>query len=530
MSGLLPPQLADCAAPFRSTRRHAVIAGIVVALATVGLLALSGWFITAAAIAGSAGPLVARGFNYLVPSALIRLLAILRTVARYFERLLSHRSALSTLAAVRTRLFAKAAAAQAGGALNLSGGEAATLLGADVDLLEDRLIRGPALAGAFSAGLLAVALGALAGLGPALAIALGVALSTWSTRVLARRWLPERAEEATARLEELKVALVEYAASAGEIAVYGLVDRLSADLERVAACHDRAATRLARAEAAVAILAPAIMGAASAVAVATASAGPPLAAMAALAAAAAAEGLVGLSRSEIRAPSIDAALGRLRALASVDLAEPDAEALTASTLVIATANEAFTLPPGSHTAIVGRSGAGKTRLLETLAGLRADAPQQLKVDGSDVAMLGLYRLRPMFALVPQDPMLIAGTVLDNLRIARPGLTEPELWEALAAACLDEEVRRCPDGLDQWIGEGGLQISGGQRKRLALARALLAGKPWLLLDEPTEGLDVETERRVVAALRTWLDRTGAGLVLVSHRCEPLALCARVIGLE
>ena len=331
MSGLLPPQLADCAAPFRSTRRHAVIAGIVVALATVGLLALSGWFITAAAIAGSAGPLVARGFNYLVPSALIRLLAILRTVARYFERLLSHRSALSTLAAVRTRLFAKAAAAQAGGALNLSGGEAATLLGADVDLLEDRLIRGPALAGAFSAGLLAVALGALAGLGPALAIALGVALSTWSTRVLARRWLPERAEEATARLEELKVALVEYAASAGEIAVYGLVDRLSADLERVAACHDRAATRLARAEAAVAILAPAIMGAASAVAVATASAGPPLAAMAALAAAAAAEGLVGLSRSEIRAPSIDAALGRLRALASVDLAEPDAEALTAST-------------------------------------------------------------------------------------------------------------------------------------------------------------------------------------------------------
>ncbi len=120
-------------------------------------------------------------------------------------------------------------------------------------------------------------------------------------------------------------------------------------------------------------------------------------------------------------------------------------------------------------------------------------------------------------------------VLDNLRIVRAGITEPELWEAPEAACLDREVRVFPDGVDQWVGEGGVQLSGGQRKRLMLARALLARRPWLLLDEPTEGLDHATEARVVAALGDWLDRTGQGLVLVSHRAAPLRLCDRSIRL-
>lgn len=530
MSALLLPELADCARPWRDTRRLAVAAGGGVAIATVGLLALSGWFITAAAIAGAAGPLAARAFNYLVPSALIRLLAIIRTVARYFERLLSHRAALSTLAAVRTRLFAKAAAGEALGLRRLSGGEAATLLGTDIDQLEDRLIRGPALVGALAASLLATGLAIPAGPLPALAVAASLGLAAWGTRALARHLLPPRVQAAATALGELKVALVEHVAAAGEIAVYGLAGRVAADLESIAARHDDAMARLARAEAAVAILIPAAAGVASAIAVATASGGPALAAMAALAAAAAGEGLAGFARSEIKAPSIGSALGRLGELASVSEEKPVAAEPGSPALLIATAAGEHSLPPGTRGAIVGPSGSGKTRLLETFAGLRSDAPERLLVEGRDAAALGLYRLRSSFALVPQDPMLIAGTILDNLRIARPGIAEPELWEALAAACLDEEVRGLPDGLEQWIGEAGLQLSGGQRKRLALARGLLARRPWLLLDEPTEGLDGETERRVVGALRAWLDRTGQGLLLVSHRPVPLELCEVVMRLS
>lgn len=526
MTGLLPAELAGCAAPWGTTRRIAVAAGIVVALSTVGLLALAGWFLTAAAIAGSAGAITARAFNYLIPSAFIRLFAILRTVGRYFERLLSHRAALSTLASVRTRLFAKAAAAEATGAVRLSGGEAAALLGGDIDQLEDRLVRGPAIAAAIASGVSAVAIGVLAGPVPAAAIALVLTVAGLMTRRLARRLLPTHAREAAAALGELKHELTENAAAAGEIAVWGLTGRVAADLELTAARHDLALSRLARREAAIAILVPAAAGIASALAIATASRGPALGAMAALAAAAAGEGMAGLARSEIKAPAIDAALERLRALASV----PDPELAAAIVPNPILQIETKPIAPGEHLAIVGRSGTGKTRLVETLAGLRKDAPQRLLVGGQDAASLGLYRLRQLFALVPQNATLIGGTILDNLRIARPGIAESEIWAALEVACIVDEIRGLPDGLQQWIGEGGFQLSGGQRKRLALARGLLARRPWLLLDEPSEGLDRKTEAMLTSSLGKWLDETGTGLILISHRPALLGLCQTRLDLS
>ncbi|MFT3977136.1 MAG: ATP-binding cassette domain-containing protein, partial [Sphingomonas bacterium] len=94
--------------------------------------------------------------------------------------------------------------------------------------------------------------------------------------------------------------------------------------------------------------------------------------------------------------------------------------------------------------------------------------------------------------------------------------------ALETACLADDVRAMPHRLDQWVGDGGARLSGGQRKRLSLARALLAGKPWLLLDEPSEGLDMATEARLRDRLDLWLRETGTGLVVVSHRPALLAL--------
>jgi ATP-binding cassette subfamily C protein CydC len=168
--------------------------------------------------------------------------------------------------------------------------------------------------------------------------------------------------------------------------------------------------------------------------------------------------------------------------------------------------------------------------LETLAGLRSDAPEKLEVDGRDIKEIGLYQLREWFALVPQDPMLLAGTIQDNLRIARPSLEEADLWDVLTTACLDKDVEGFPDGLQQWIGEGGLELSGGQRKRLALARGLLARRPWLLLDEPSEGLDESTERLLLTRLSKWLSNTSGGLLLVTHRPALLHLCDRKILLD
>ena len=118
--------------------------------------------------------------------------------------------------------------------------------------------------------------------------------------------------------------------------------------------------------------------------------------------------------------------------------------------------------------------------------------------------------------------MIAGTVRANLALAGPHPDET-LWDALADAALEARVRALPQGLDTWIGENGERLSGGERRRLSLARALLRDAPWLLLDEPTEGLDPATEALVVERLDARLKRTGQGLVLVSHRPAPRTLC-------
>jgi ATP-binding cassette subfamily C protein CydC len=105
-----------------------------------------------------------------------------------------------------------------------------------------------------------------------------------------------------------------------------------------------------------------------------------------------------------------------------------------------------------------------------------------------------------------------------------------MWEALRDAALDERIRAAPAGLNAWLGDNGERLSGGERRRLSLARAFLRPAPWLLLDEPTEGLDAATEAVVLDRLAARLDRTGQGVVLVSHRPAPLAICRRTLNLS
>jgi ATP-binding cassette subfamily C protein CydC len=114
-------------------------------------------------------------------------------------------------------------------------------------------------------------------------------------------------------------------------------------------------------------------------------------------------------------------------------------------------------------------------------------------------------------------------VAENLRLASPDAEDAALWDALADAQLDARVRRLPQGLATWIGNGGELLSGGERRRLSLARAYLRPAPWLLLDEPTEGLDRRTAAELVAALDRRLTRNGQGAIIVSHRPGPLTLC-------
>ncbi len=514
------------AGPDRTTLRWALLCAILAGLASILLLALSGWFLTGAAIAGAAGPAAVLAFNYLLPSAGIRGLAIVRTAARYGERLLSHRAALGAMADFRARLFGKLAAQDSRTAPSLSGGDASARLIADIEALEDLVVRRPTRPASLVAAAFAVALALFAGWKAALALALLLALLPALLKRAAARWTTAPAAEAAAALGDLRTAFADYAAARPEIIAYGVADRIAATLDAPAARLDRARAALFRGEGAMAGLLSAI-GILAVAAVLALGEGPaPSIALAALAAAAAVEAMAAFARTALRQASVERSLTRLDVLAALDGDPIKATRTTAPALPICIGTE--TLAPGTRIALTGVSGSGKTRLLEALAGLRPPV-HALTLDGTPVGACPAATLIAQVALSPQDATLIAGTIADNLRLARPGVTAEDMHAALATACLADRLAGVPDGLETWLGESGGLLSGGERKRLSLARALLAGRPWLVLDEPTEGLDATTEAELIDRVHTWLDSTGTGLILASHRPAPLALADRRIAI-
>ncbi|MFB7931835.1 thiol reductant ABC exporter subunit CydD [Streptomyces sp. NPDC056039] len=193
----------------------------------------------------------------------------------------------------------------------------------------------------------------------------------------------------------------------------------------------------------------------------------------------------------------------------------------------AVADVSFTVEPGETVALVGPSGAGKSTLLGVLLGFVRPAEGRVRAGGVDLADADLEQWRSRIAWVPQRPHLYAGTIAENVRLARPDADDDAVRRALRDAGALEFVDALPQGAETVLGEDGAGLSAGQRQRLALARAFLADRPVLLLDEPTAALDGATEAEVVAAVR----RLAAGrtVLLVVHRPALLGVADRVVRL-
>jgi ATP-binding cassette subfamily B protein len=192
--------------------------------------------------------------------------------------------------------------------------------------------------------------------------------------------------------------------------------------------------------------------------------------------------------------------------------------------------ENFTLrvAPGERVALVGPSGAGKSTLLALL--LRFYDPQQgtVRIDGVDVREMDPRVVRQQTAVVPQDPVVFAASVLDNVRYGRPDATRDEALAACEKAFALEFIDRLPHGLDTLLGERGATLSGGQRQRLSIARALLADRPILLLDEATSSLDAASERMVQQALEA-LER-GRTTLAIAHRLSTVQHADRIVVMD
>jgi ABC-type multidrug transport system fused ATPase/permease subunit len=186
------------------------------------------------------------------------------------------------------------------------------------------------------------------------------------------------------------------------------------------------------------------------------------------------------------------------------------------------------LPAGSRTAFVGANGTGKSTLLAVLARHLDPTTGRYEVDGSDVRDLPLEAVRSLVAVVDDEPDVFASTLRDNLRLAAPDAGDDRIERALADAGLADWRDGLVEGLDTRLGAGGLGVSGGERARLGLARALLSARPVLLLDEPVAHLDHATAVAVLADVER--ATRGATVVMVSHRPEGIDGFDRLIDLE
>jgi ATP-binding cassette, subfamily B, bacterial len=188
----------------------------------------------------------------------------------------------------------------------------------------------------------------------------------------------------------------------------------------------------------------------------------------------------------------------------------------------------FAVRPGERVALVGPSGAGKSTLFALLLRFYDPASGRILLDGADIRHCEPAAVRRAMALVPQEPVIFAASVAENVRFGRPGASLAEIREACVAAHALEFIEHLPEGFDTSLGERGVKLSGGQRQRLSIARALLADRPILLLDEATSSLDAESERQVAQALER-LER-GRTTLVIAHRLATVRNADRIIVLE
>ena len=527
------------AKPYWHWMALSILVSAAATLANIGLMATSGWFITAMGLAGVAGV----SMNYFTPAALIRAFAIVRTVGRYLERLVSHEATLRILAGLRTWLYRRFEPLAPAGLQHIHSGDVLARIGADIDEIENAFLRllvpagvaiivvlvvvGVALFYLPSFGIVFLALLLIAGIGlPMLMDRLG----------------REPGARLTDTSAQMSVKLVDSLEGLGELKAYGLADARRADIaalsESLIADETKLADLSAVTRGGVNGFANLSMLAALSIAGASVAAGTFEASdltMLALLALASYEALTPIPDAMESLSATLASAKRVFALADTEPepAEPVTSRALPEETVLSFSNVSLTYPgsdvpaltdidldltPGKHIGIVGPSGSGKSSLVGLSMKFWAPSSGTISFGGVPITELDGEALRSRFAVVPQSAHLFADTIAANLRLAAPEASDDDLRQACRIAQIDEFIMAQPDGYDTEAGSQGLKLSGGQARRLAIAQALLKAAPVLILDEPGEGIDLETEKALLEAILE--ARADATILYITHRRQAL----------
>lgn len=521
--------------------------GVLVLLAGIGLLGVSGWFITASAAAGLAG--AGAVFDVFRPSAMVRFLALGRTAARYGERLLTHDATLRALAGLRVRLLRATAALPYDQVVRLRGSQVLNRLTADVDALDGvplRLIL-PLGSGVLAQALTFGVVWALVGLTVALWLGIGFVGGAGATLIWSgqRALVPSRRAEMAA--QAFRSRFIDLVQTRSDLAVCGQIAVqtqavLAADARRQA--DRRTLDRIERrAGLALSVLGTVMASGALGLGMYLASKGalaPAYAAAGFFAALALMETVAPLRRAVADMGRMGLAARRVNDTLATNTAALSGQAGTGSGLQVVNlgfqrpgavlptlAGLNFAVSPGQTLALAGPSGSGKSTVLLIVAGLLRPTEGHIRLGTLDLGLWAEDPLRDQLVLVPQRAALMAGSIRQALTLAAPAATDADLWDALAAVALDEVVN-AKGGLDFALGPQGAGLSGGEARRLVLARALLRRPAVLLLDEPSEGLDDATAARVLTGIRRFLP--DAAILTASHRRSELDWADRVLTLS
>ncbi|MDN4474134.1 thiol reductant ABC exporter subunit CydC [Demequina zhanjiangensis] len=543
---------------------RAVLAGTMALGSAVGLSAVAAWLIAKAAEMPSPADLA-------LAAVIVRFFGISRGLFRYLERLASHDTALRGMVELRERTYERLAAAGAGRVLTLSRGDIVARIGTDLDSVGDAVVRAIVPTGvAVTVSLISV--GIVTAIIPVAGLVLAgcLALAGFGTAALTARQARIAAEAGVKAHAEVAATSLAAIESASEHRIWGTTSESLARVEHANRDAEAALEAEARpASAAAALLTVsqglAIIGGVWLAVVAIDSgqvSGPwgtvvallPLAAFEAVGAVPAAVQQLYRSRAAARRiQELTTPLAGTAFAATTGASKPadntpadDADAaphvenrtdprvgtLTLDRLSVAWPGMTPTRPisaelhPGETLAIVGPSGIGKSTLLLAIAGAIPPHEGSALLDGAAVTPADTgHRI----ALTAEDAHVFETTVLENLRVARGDVTADEAAEALAAVGLDRWIAALPDGLDTMIGSGGHTVSGGERRRLLLARTMLHPAPVLLIDEPAEHLDKDGQDALRAVV-TRLKAEGRIVVLVTHHESPLGYAERRVDLR
>jgi ATP-binding cassette subfamily C protein CydC len=508
------------------------LAGVAVA---VSLMATAGLRVAAAVTAG-----------VLAVPVLLRVLGTGRVVLRYAERLVTHDATFRALADLRVWFFRGVSDRAAGGLGFRRAGDVLARLATDVEALDGLYLRilVPLAGAALLLPVLVLLLGRQSWALAAIVGLLFAAAAFVLPAVAARLTLGGGARLAAAGAE-LRVAALDTLTGLREVRAFSAEGRMLAAVQSREAALFSAQRRTAMGSA-WAQAGSLLCGQAALLAILLAAGAQPMAAVAAaFLTTAAFEVIGGLPRAGALAGHAAAAAARVLEAAEGPVPYPDPRRPAAPPSGSALRFEGvgfrwqpdrpavldgltLDVPEGSRVAILGPSGAGKSTL--AALALKVVAPQRGRVllGGADIDGLTAAAVRTRIAWLSQATHLFADTIRANLLLGRPGASEEELWAALEQAAVADVVRALPDQLDAWVGEGGAGFSGGQGRRLALARTLLSDAPILILDEPCAGLDAQTERAFLATLNDVA--AGHSVILIAHRLTGVERLDRIYRLS